>query len=211
MNLINDSCIIKARFIDYLLSDNIFSSDDIFIGQEVMYGTNRLLADLVLIANDKLYAFEIKSYNDDLRRIENQLINYRKIFDYIYVITTENHFAEVKSISQKKIGIYTINPDGGIVGKKNAPEQKFFSKEEALNTIPASFLKKHYSLPSAWTADQVRKELLKIKKDLIKNSLYAYMKSIISYKYENFIENKGEVVHFEDISILSLRNYSVLK
>lgn len=211
MNLIGNSYIIKARFIDYILSSNIFFPDDICIGQEVMYGTNRLLADLVIVANNKLYAFEIKSANDDLRRIENQLINYKKIFDYIYVITTDNHLSEVRGISRKNFGIYVINPNGKIEEKRKATELKFFSKEEALYTIPASFLKKHYSLPSIWTADQVRVELLKKKKDVIKDSLHAYMRSIISYKYENFIEDKGEVVHFEDVSILSLRNYSVLK
>jgi hypothetical protein len=176
-----------------------------------MYGTNRLLADLVLVANNRLYAFEIKSANDDLRRIENQLINYKKIFDYICVITTDNHLSEVRGISIKNFGIYVINPNGKIEEKRKAPELKFFSKEEALYTISASFLKKHYSLPSIWAADQVRAELLKKKKYVIKDSLYAYMRSVISYKYENFIEDKGEVVHFEDVSILSLRNYSVLK
>lgn len=102
MNLDSNSFIIKARFIDHIL--NSFCSDNICIGQEVMYGTNRLLADLVLVADGKLYAFEIKAYNDDLRRIENQLANYRKIFDFIYVITTENHLANIRNIHQKKVG-----------------------------------------------------------------------------------------------------------
>ena len=95
MNLDSNSFIIKARFIDHIL--NSFCSDNICIGQEVMYGTNRLL-----VADGKLYAFEIKAYNDDLRRIENQLANYRKIFDFIYVITTENHLANIRNIHQKK-------------------------------------------------------------------------------------------------------------
>ena len=209
MNLDSNSFIIKARFIDHIL--NSFCSDNICIGQEVMYGTNRLLADLVLVADCKLYAFEIKAYNDDLRRIENQLANYRKIFDFIYVITTENHLANIRNIHQKKVGIYVFNPDGTISEKRRALEQKVFSKEDALNTIPALFLKKYFSLPSTLTADQVRGKLMNCKREIVKNSLHSYMKSIISYKYENFIENKGEVVHFEDVSILSLRNYSVLK
>lgn len=211
MNLISNSSIIKARFIDYILSNSTFGSGNICIGQEVMYGTNRLLADLVLVSNDKLYAIEIKSHNDDLRRIENQLTNYRKIFDYIYVITTENHLAKIRSIPKKTFGIYVFSSDGIIVEKRKAPEQKFFSKNEALNTIPAVFLKKYFALPSEWTADRARGELLKRNKYIIKNSLHDYMKSIIAYKYVNFIEDKGEVVHFEDVSILSLRNYFVLK
>lgn len=209
MNLDSNSFIIKARFIDYILTS--FNTDDICIGQEVMYGTSHLLADLVMVSEDKLYAFEIKAYNDDLRRIENQLTNYKKIFDYVYIITTENHLANINDINLHKIGIYVFNSDGTISKKKKAFEQNTFSKEEALNTIPAVFLKKYYSLPSKWTAEQVRKKLLTNKKEIIKNSLHAYMKNIISYKYDNFIRSKGEVVHFEDVSILSLRNYSVLK
>lgn len=211
MNLIGNSYIIKARFIDYILSNKVFCSDNLCIGQEVMYGTNRLFADMVLVENDKLYAIEIKSQNDDLRRIENQLANYRKIFDYIYVITTENHLAEIRGIQKKNFGIYLFHSDGSIQEKRKAPQQKSFSKEDALDTIPATFLKKYFSLPSIWTADQVRTKLLKNKKDTIKECLHTYMKSIIHYKYENFMENKGEVAHFEDVSILSLRNYSVLK
>ena len=121
------------------------------------------------------------------------------------------HLANIRNIHQKKVGIYVFNPDGTISEKRRALEQKVFSKEDALNTIPALFLKKYFSLPSTLTADQVRGKLMNCKREIVKNSLHSYMKSIISYKYENFIENKGEVVHFEDVSILSLRNYSVLK
>ena len=39
-----------------------------------------------------------------------------------------------------------FNPDGTISEKRRALEQKVFSKEDALNTIPALFLKKYFSL-----------------------------------------------------------------
>nr|MCY2673630.1 sce7726 family protein [Bacteroides fragilis] len=178
MNLDNNSFIIKARFIDHIL--NSFCSDNICIGQEVMYGTNRLLADLVLVADGKLYAFEIKAYNDDLRRIENQLANYRKIFDFIYVITTENHLANIRNIHQKKVGIYVFNPDGTISEKRRALEQKS-SQRRCFKYNSSPFLKKYFSLPSTLTADQVRGKLMNCKREIVKNSLHSYMKSIISY------------------------------
>jgi len=211
MNIISNPDVIKARFIDYILDNSFYSTDNLCIGQEVMYGTNRLFADMVLITGDKLYAFEVKSRNDDLRRIENQLLNYKKIFDYVFVITAENHIAQVKALSKMKIGIFMFNQDGAFHEIKKAPILQTFSKEDALNTIPATFLKKYFSTNSKLTADQVRLSLLKQKKSVIKECLHAYMKSKISYKYDNFMNEKGESVHFEDISILSLRNYSVLK
>jgi len=211
MNIISDSDIIKARFIDYILDSSIFSTDSLCIGHEVMYGTNRLFADMVLVMSDKLYAFEIKSRNDDLRRIENQLLNYNRIFDYVFVITTENHVAQVRALPNAKIGIFIFSQDGTFREVKKAPILQTFSKEDALNTIPATFLRRYFSANSKLTADQIRLSLLKQKKSIIKECLHTYMKNKISYKYNNFISEKGESVHFEDISILSLRNYSVLK
>jgi hypothetical protein len=210
-NINSNSDIIKAKFIDYIFECNPFYTHNFCIGQEVMYGTNRLFADMVLIINDKLYAVEIKAQNDDLRRIENQLSNYNKIFDSVFVITTDNHISKIKALSNKKIGIYLFTKDGTFKEIKKAPILQAFSKEEALNTIPASFLKKYFSTNSKLTADQARLRLVKQKKSTIKDCLHTYMKCKISYKYDNFLNEKGESVHFEDIPILSLRNYSVLK
>jgi hypothetical protein len=211
MNIISNPDIIKARFIDYILESNPFHIDSFCIGQEVMYGTNKLFADMVLITDDKLYAIEVKSRNDNLRRIENQLLNYKKIFDFVLVVTTKNHIAHIKSFSNKRIGIYLFTQEGAFQEIKKAPTLQTFSKEDALNTIPAFFLKKYFSISSRLTADQVRLILMKQKKTTIKECLLSYMKSKISYKYNNFLNEKGESAHFEDISILSLRNYSVMK
>jgi hypothetical protein len=208
MDITGNSLVIKARFIDYLLDS--LSIGDTCIGQEVMYGTNRRLADLVLIADNKLHAFEIKSRNDNLRRIHDQLLNYERIFDYIHVITTADHLAGLRTIQKKNFGLYLIDSEGRIAHKRKAPEQKSFSPQDAVDTIPALFLKKRYAFPSAWPADKIRAEALKMDTDTIKGDLYAYLKHTISPRYRNFMESRGRRVHFEDVLILSMRNYSVL-
>jgi hypothetical protein len=209
MDLASSAKIIKARFVDYIIHNNFFT-DNFCIGQEIMYGTNRLVADMVIISESKLYAIEIKSARDDLRRIDNQLLNYNKIFDYVYVITTDKYQAHIKN-ADDKIGIFTFSDNGDFQLTKKASLLKSFNKEEALNTIPISFLKKYYQLKSSLLAHEVRANLCAKSKKSIKECLNLYLTNCISYKYANFISEKGEQSHFEDIAILSFRDYYVLK
>lgn len=209
MNLLSNSKIIKARFVDYIIHNDLFTGD-FCIGQEIMYGTNKLIADMVIVAAGKLYAIEIKSSVDDLRRIDNQLSNYDKIFDYIYVVTTDKHESHIKSINDY-VGVFTLKNNGDFRLVKKALLRGSFSKEDALNTIPASFLKKHFKLKSSLLAHEVRCTLNKKNKKSIKECLNDYLTSTISCRYANFIDEKGELSHFEDIAILSFRDYYVQK
>lgn len=43
-------------------------------------------ADLIMIKNKKLFAFEIKSKRDNLYKLSGQLEDYKSTFDYIYVV-----------------------------------------------------------------------------------------------------------------------------
>ena len=54
-----------------------------------MYGIKRKVVDLVVLQNKKIIAVEIKSDSDNLSRLEEQISEYKKIFDYVLIITTE--------------------------------------------------------------------------------------------------------------------------
>lgn len=203
--------IIKALFIDYILRNNIFPEEkDFCIGQEVMYGINKFFADLVVISKNKLYAFEIKAYNDNFRRLEAQISNYRKLFDFVYVIITKNHLEHLKKTSLNSIGIFLIDNDK-ITMLRKAKEIKRASKVDILETIPANYLKKYFLIKNNPPADIIRTQLIKQPLCRLKVALLEYMKLKLLYKYKNFLLEKGEYVHFEDISILSLLNYSISK
>ena len=94
---------IKTILIDYLISNNV----DTIIGNEVMFGFNKNIADILQLANNKIYAFEIKGDNDDFRRLPKQIGLYKSVFDYLYIVTTIKHISQCNYLD-KDIGIILI-------------------------------------------------------------------------------------------------------
>src|ERR1035437_7609117 len=136
MNAIN----IKALLIDYLLSKN----NGIVLGNEVMFGSKKGLVDIIQLLEDKLYAFEIKGDNDDFRRLHVQIDEYKKVFDYVYIVVTNKFIAKVKNILEPSIGIMYIDDSDNVFLIKKATLQKQQDKLEILNSITAKFLKHHF-------------------------------------------------------------------
>jgi hypothetical protein len=50
----------------------------------------------VAVINGSLVGFEIKSEQDDLKRLPAQMEMYNKIFDYIYIVANEKHLPAIK-------------------------------------------------------------------------------------------------------------------
>ena len=209
---INNADSIKAGFILETINGNItiFSEPIMAVGQEVMFGKNNSLADLLIIYKDKLYAFEIKAYRDNFRRLNTQLSNYKKVFDYVYLVITPNHYKSLTSGPCDRIGLIVVDEKEFSIVKK-AKIQKSLSKEDILETLPLSFLKKNYKYNNRTTAAFARKTLTNKSMKELKKLLLEYMKNKINYKYKNFLAEKGDTVQYEDISILSLMDLSVLK
>lgn len=213
MDKIKNADIIKARLIDSILSNSIIfptRKKDVTIGQEVMYGTQKLFADLVVLSGQKLIAIEIKAYNDSFKRLKNQLEGYRKIFDYVYVVVTENHIEKLLTYSDKWFGILVVT-EKGIYSKRKAKLVKEFSKKDILETMPIAYLKMVFQIKSHKLAIDIREELSMQSMLKLKKVLFSYMQHKIAYKFQNFESERGEVSHFEDVSILSMSQLIILR
>lgn len=62
------------------------------------------------------YGFEIKSEQDNIDRLYNQLNSYITFFNFVYVITFENHLQEVMDVIDSnpnfnKVGVMVVNRD----------------------------------------------------------------------------------------------------
>ena len=68
-------------------------------------------ADAVVL-NGTSHVYEIKSEMDSFDRLDRQLAAYRKMFDYITVITTERLFEPVAMRTPKEIGITVLAGEG---------------------------------------------------------------------------------------------------
>lgn len=209
---LSNAYVIKAMFVSSILKGeiNLFPNKDLLIGQEVMYGKHQNFADLVVLYNNRTYAIEIKAQNDNFRRLNSQIENYRKVFDYVYVLATQNHINALKDIDYQGVGIISIDNDAFKIVKRGRLQNKF-SKEDILESVPVSYLTKKFVLKKSLSACAVRNELVKKNVTELKKTLFEYFNFKIEDKFKNFIEEKGEVVQYEDISMLSIINARVSK
>ena len=87
--------IIKAALINHYAQ---VTSKPFVVCNELTISDEYKIVDIVFCKNHLSYAYEIKAWNDDMRRLPAQLDIYCKLFDYIYVVTTENHIKHLQSI-----------------------------------------------------------------------------------------------------------------
>lgn len=64
-------------------------------------------ADLAIL-NGTSTVYEIKSERDSLSRLENQLLNYRKVFAQVYVIAAEPFVPQIISSTPREIGVMSL-------------------------------------------------------------------------------------------------------
>jgi len=93
--------IIKANFIDSVLLKQSQANVSIF---ELPIGDSR--ADLCKI-NGYSSAYEIKTELDSFSRLEKQLQDYFDVFEYVYVITSENQLKSLPDYVPENCGIYS--------------------------------------------------------------------------------------------------------
>lgn len=65
-------------------------------------------ADLAIL-NGTSTVYEIKSERDNLDRLSNQIINYRKVFAKVNIITGENHLEAIRELVPEEVGILLLN------------------------------------------------------------------------------------------------------
>lgn len=197
---LNSAEYIKCLFIDFLLS----KGENLIIGNEFMYGIKRKVVDLVVLKNDKIIAVEIKSNSDNLKRLEEQILEYKKIFDYVLIVATEKHINKICEVTSSSIGVYVIK-NNLVINKIRSPHiQRNKDKTEMLFSINAKYLRKlnHYNLRN-YNADEVRNMYKKRRISNIQEILRKYIIKKYKERYCLFINERGVQTHIEDLCILS--------
>lgn len=209
LNDIPSAEIVKTQIIDHFIS--VFSNN-FFIGNEVMYGTKRKLTDLLVLKNDQLIAIEIKTDRDNLRRIEEQISESKKLFDYVVVCTTMTHLEKIKQLLSEDIGIYSVNEHNIKIIRK-PKKQKNLDKNEMLFSMNSNYLKKHLNLSSSTSvnlnSDEIRQQYVRKSTTKIHKLFVDYMQQKIQSRFNLFIQNRGENTHVDDIPLLSSPLYIV--
>ncbi len=206
MNRLNDANNIKALLIDFLIDQN--EDVDILFGSEVFFGKKKRQSDIITV-NGTITAYEIKASNDDFRRVREQLDDYKKVFDYQYLVVTEGHENKASNFLKANEGLIIIDKTLNIQVYKKASLIKKQIKAEILETIPLSYLKMQYKLPSDLNAFECRNILLKRKLSELKIILKKFLESRLGPRNELFKSEKGEYTHFEDIKLLSRQAFQL--
>ena len=148
----------------------------------------------VVVVNGTSAVYEIKSELDSFARLENQIQNYLKIFDYINVITSASQVNKLKSILPDKAGILLLT-------NRNTISTIRESKSNRKNTNPSilfdSLRKNEYV--------KAIKEYFGIVPDVPNTQIYKECKELFS-------KIPAELAHDLTINILRRRrNTRVLK
>lgn len=120
------------RVVKYHLAKKFFAENNVSCFFEYNVLGSRL--DFGRI-NGFTYAYEIKTELDTLDRLEGQLENYSKVFDYIYVVVNEQHLKKIRKIINNKIGIMTYSIDGydtEIIEHRPAKRNRSIQKKELI-------------------------------------------------------------------------------
>lgn len=189
---------LKSRLIDFILKQG----DDMLIGNEIMYGTKRKVVDLLIVRNNKLIAIEIKGNSDDLRRIQEQVGECRKIFDYVIVCTTDIHAEKIKEYISDDVGIYVIR-EKNVTKIRSSKKQKTQNKQEMLYTMNAKYLRNTLNIKAQLDSDELRTYISRKSLNKIHDLLCSYFSLKIENKYKLFLSDRGMETHIDDIPLLS--------
>lgn len=124
--LVNDivmSSYFGEQKIKYHLSSRYMNRNNEVSMFEFNIGSSRL--DYARI-NGHSYAYEIKTELDSLDKLEKQVTDYSKAFDYVQVVCHPDHYIKVKTIVPAYCGIVTYNTE-----KKECPFS--FRQKRCLN------------------------------------------------------------------------------
>jgi len=191
---------IKSQLIDFLITD---FSNDLFIGNEVMYGTKRKLVDLLIVNKNQLTAVEIKADNDDMRKLQEQIEETKKIFNYIIVCTTITHLERAMHLLPADIGVFCAS-EQGITKIRKPKKQKKLDKTEILFSINSNYLKKNLKLTvNNVNSDEIRQQYIKENTGKIYTLFLEYMKMKIEPKFNLFLRYRGDCTLIEDMNILA--------
>ncbi|HFF9478266.1 TPA: sce7726 family protein [Serratia marcescens] len=202
---------LKAIVLEHLYKKGVLDEKTIVINELTLDSFSRR-ADLVVIKNERMIAYEIKSDADSLNRLSGQLDKYLEYFDKVVVVTTSKHTLNILNSINEKIEVWEIEDDKVIL-KKRGKLQRVESKEKYLDLLKVHEMKKMANLFKIKIEEKNKQE---VKKNIAKGvgnisleKIKLFTINAISNRYmltsNLFIENilLRKKVILSDIDLLS--------
>ncbi|TVT60166.1 MAG: sce7726 family protein [Sedimenticola thiotaurini] len=197
---------IKAKLIDFLLSQPLQSK--LVIANEMVFADGSRRADLVLITN-AIQAFEIKSEKDNLDKLPEQLADYEKYFQSVYVVCHRKHLQNIRKIN-KKFGILLATNDG-IISIRKATYRKRIKPIFLLGHLDRNTLLGILRLTDSTRRPKGYISINELRTYLCGKLEYKFLydavKEYLSTKYERsndqFLSERGAITIEDDLLLLS--------
>lgn len=199
-NLYPPSALYKSICIDFYLKKYKCQ----LITSEFRYGILQMVTDLAIITPRNTISIEIKTEQDDLRRLHSQIIESRKNFNLTIVFAASQYTHELLSILPPDVGITILeNENCKIVRtpKRNEPLNL-----ELVASIPAVYLRSYFKVPGNLDSDKTRAYVLTKYSYHVHECFRAFMKYKFSKNYNQFLSDRGEKTHIDDIPTLTMKN-----
>lgn len=193
---------IKAAFIDFVLGN---FDDSVIIGHEVMYGSLGRFADIVLLYKGYTYAVEIKSDADSLCRIDGQLHEYQRHFNYVIVVCGQKYCRQLCQRLPKGIGLFQVSGHTEVKELRKPTRKTRLDKEEMLFSIKSSYLYKQADFPTSnISTDIIRSKFAKKRTSCVQEILYNYWEARMLPGFRNFLSDRGSQTLPSDLSNFSI-------
>lgn len=186
---------VKANFINKVL----FKTHNHVSIFELNVGSSRL--DLCKINNIST-AFEIKTELDTPKRLNQQMQDYFKVFEKVYLICSISNFENMITHIPKECGIYTyyITKTGKYVFKKVriANKSKYISASSQLSILTKKDLEVFFDCPVLESKENMINLIIKNKAEKEINKTFKLcLRNKFYYKWNFLLENNSEILEID--------------
>lgn len=205
--LLNEAAL-KAKCIDYLLSQHSDPAEDYVIINELKFLDGKRRADLVEV-NGSMNVYEVKSDLDTLDKLTEQFTDYKNSFDTVTVVTTKKHLSNVRGLLPNNVGIILVDSEKASLIRKARPYKKFDNYVLASFLTPSQLnacLKESDVLNRSQMSTTEKRHALAGAKNLSFNNLKCYaldsLKMSHKKKYKQFLDYKTPCYTHQDDLLL---------
>ncbi|MGY3861988.1 sce7726 family protein [Aeromonas lacus] len=199
---------IKALIIQSLLDGNYSNDEPPIVINEFTIGNYARRADLVLIKNNELHAYEVKSEYDSLVRLEGQISKYLEFFDKVTVVLTRKHINKAKTMLPINVQIMEVN-EGKIKVVRRGRKVIIKNKNSFISLMTCAELKSLASFMGIKTDNYRRKTLelalLSVNVSMLRDYCLMCIQKKYKQQYMDFLKiTNGRYIESKDISQLSI-------
>lgn len=194
----------KAAVIDRLLHAGHVDADSVLISEMTVANWTRR-ADIVL-ANGKLWAFEIKSETDRLVRLPGQLSTFAAHFEKLVIVVAARFEEQAKQMVPDGIGLW-VEEEPGRLKQRIAPKVLPLKMDAALSLMTATELRRFLACNGVkQIKDAGRVALEDIARDFPVTDLANAARDAVKRRYrrshEAFLERQARVGTFDAMQAL---------